>query len=97
MKIFDDSIAVGKRGFNRATENDGGWTDGEVGTPWGFVSVYAQGNSRGDNFSRLDFIWSGRLYMRNFPGTRFSKRGLKTKALQFAQEIASQSAPQGGE
>ena len=37
--------------------------------------------------SRLDFAWNGRLYMRSF-NKRYTTRGLKTLAYEFAQEIA---------
>lgn len=88
MKETDDSMAVGKAGYSRV---NGGkeWTDGEVATPWGFVVVYAQGDEQHYHHSRLDFIHRGRLYIRNFSGKRYTPRGLKTKAMQFAREIAS--------
>ena len=88
MKIFDDSMKVQKDGFSR-TEDRGGWTDGEIVTPWGIVSVYAQGDAENANHTRLDFVHAGRLHMRNFHGKRYSRRGIKTKAMQFAKEIAT--------
>lgn len=88
MEFFDDSMKVQKDGFSR-TEDRENWTDGEVVTPWGIVSVYAQGDENTTKHTRLDFVWGGRLHMRNFSGKRYSKRGIKTKAMQFAKDIAS--------
>lgn len=85
--VFDDSIGVGKTGYNRTEERKEGWLDGEVATPWGFVVVYAQGDDKHTHVTRLDFIHNGRQYMRTYNGKRFTKRGVKTKAMQFAREI----------
>lgn len=87
MKIFDDKISVGKTGLNRTENRNEGWVDGEVATPFGFVCCYAQGDDNHFYHTRLDFIHKGVMYMRNFSGKRYTKRGLKTKAMQFAREI----------
>jgi hypothetical protein len=89
MKIIDANWVVGKQGYNRTEERREGWLDGEVATPWGFVVCYAQGSEKHRHHTRLDFIHNGRLYSRNFSGKRFTKRGIKTKAMKFAKEIAS--------
>lgn len=88
MEIYDDSMSIGKRGFSRIEVRKEGWTDGEIATPWGFVSVYAQGGENHFYHTRLDFICKGRLYMRNFSGKRYTPRGITTKAMRFAKEIA---------
>lgn len=88
MKQTDDSMKLGKRGYGRINTKNG-YTDGEVLTPVGIVSVYAQGDDQNVPHTRLDFVFDGRLYMRNFIGKRYSPRGLVTKALEFADEIAS--------
>lgn len=89
MKHNDDSMSLARRGYGRINVHKDGWTDGEVVTPFGIVSVYAQGDDENRPHTRLDFAWDGRLYMRNFDGRRYSPRGLVTKAMQFASEIAS--------
>lgn len=86
--VFNDSIKVNKNGFSRTEERKEGWMDGEVATPWGFVSIYAQGDDTHSHVTRLDFIHNGRQYIRTFSGKRFTKHGVKTKAMQFAKEIA---------
>lgn len=88
MKIFNDSFSVGKTGFNRTQDRSHGWLDGEIATPWGFVIVYAQGDDNNEYLTRLDFIHKGRQYVRSFRGKRFTQRGVKTKAMQFARELA---------
>lgn len=85
-EIFDDSMTV-NRAFSRIEVRKEGWTDGEVLTPHGIVSVYAQGDDDHRPHTRLDFVHNGRLYMRNYPGKRYSPRGLVTKAREFAEEI----------
>jgi hypothetical protein len=89
MTILDDDYSVEKTGFSRTEERREGWLDGEVATPWGFVVCYAQGDKNNVNHTRLDFIHDGRLYTRSFLNKRFTQRGIKTKAMQFAKEIAS--------
>lgn len=89
MKINNDSMSVGT-GFSRI-EDRGWWLDGEVATDYGFVTVYAQGDSNNFAYSRLDFIANGRLYMRTFD-KRYTARGLAMKARQFAREIVESSA-----
>jgi hypothetical protein len=87
MDIYDDSMSFDKHGFSRIEVRKEGWTDGEVATPWGFVSVYAQGDDNHYYHTRLDFIHNGRLYMRNFSGKRYTPRVIKTKAMRFAKEM----------
>lgn len=92
MKTFDDQYKIPNRGYNRSEERREGWLDGEVATPWGFVCVYAQGNEFHSHHSRLDFIHNGVQYIRHFSGKRFTKRGIKTKAMQFAKEIVERNS-----
>lgn len=89
MKQFDDSMSLQKRGYGRVVVRREGWTDGEVLTPYGIVTVYAQGDAENSPHTRLDFVWDGRLYMRNFDGKRYTARALVTKAMEFATEIAA--------
>lgn len=92
--IFDDSMKLDRRpSGSRVTEREEGWTEGVVSTVHGFVSVYAQGGEDSTYASRLDFIWRGRLYMRNYSKQRLSKRGLVTAADRFAHEIAAAAPP----
>jgi hypothetical protein len=86
--IFDESMALDKRpSGSRISTHPNGWTDGAVSTVYGFVLVYAQGDAEHFHASRLDFIWHGRLYMRNFSKRRLSARGLVTAANRFAHEV----------
>ena len=83
MEIYNDSFSL-KKPFGRIKEHLKGWTYGEVVTPNGIVSVYAQAN----NFylTRLDFVFKNRLYIRSFK-RRYSHRGIITKANLFTKEI----------
>lgn len=86
-KRFDDSIAVSAP-FSRIRRRDtrdgvGSWWDGEVVTPQGIVSVYSD-----ERYTRLDFVYGGRLYMRNDRGGKRTERGLAILAGRFAREIA---------
>ena len=91
MKQHDDSMQLGKRGYGRI-DTTKGYADGEVLTPFGIVSVYAQGDQQNAPHTRLHFVWYGRLHMRSFSGKRYSPRGIVTKAMEFAREIASPNA-----
>jgi len=88
MKVFNNNWSVGKYGYNQTQERKEGWLEGLVYTPQGFVRVYAQGDEKHYHITRLDFIREGRCYVRTFRGKRYTKRGVKTKAMQFAKEIA---------
>ena len=78
MEVFDYSMKVPKQGFSRTEERDG-WTDGEIVTPWGIVSVYAQGDDEYTHHTRLDFVHGGRLHIRNFSGKRYTDSGRKSE------------------
>jgi hypothetical protein len=90
MKVSQSDFAVGASGSGliRTKRGEDGWTEGVVPTRHGFVSVYAQGDAQYSHHTRLDFIWAGRWYQRNFCGKRYSHRGLVTVAVRFAKEIA---------
>lgn len=92
MQIEDDQCSL-KKPLGRVTERNvasgRGWTEGVVATPYGFVYVYAQGSATDVKHTRLDFCFGGRLYMRNFLKTKYSPRGLVTKAAEFAKEISN--------
>lgn len=86
MKIFDDSLKINKcEGI--ISRNPKGWSEGDVLTPNGIVSVYAQGDSECDHLTRLRFIRNGRIYFRTFIGKKYSNKGIVTKAKQFVDEI----------
>jgi|GEM_PF-2930169 len=100
MKMYDDSISVGSV-HSQVKLNPNGWTDGCVLTPHGIVYTYAQGDDTNVDHTRLDFVYAGRLYMRNFSGKRYSPRGIVTIAKRFAKEITENGRverhpPQGG-
>lgn len=84
MEITNDHVSIGK-GFGRIRHNQFGWLDGEVVTPHGIVSVYAQGDNENFSMTRLDFAHRGFLYMRTFD-KRYTSRGIVTKAKQFAKD-----------
>ena len=92
-KYLDDSVSIMPRGFSRLEDRTTPisrkkWIDGEVCTPYGIVTCMAQGHDgEAPKFTRLDFCFNGRLYMRSFRGKSFSKRGIKTKAYEFAKEV----------
>ncbi|MFZ5698760.1 MAG: hypothetical protein ACOY9J_08630 [Pseudomonadota bacterium] len=92
MKVYDDTLAV-SRAYSRISVRNEGWTEGTVLTPHGIVIVYAHGDESHSHHSRLDFIWCGRLYMRNFSGKRYSPRGLARKAREFAETVAKTARP----
>jgi len=89
MRIDEYDYKVNNNFGNHTEERKGGWLDGEVSTPWGYVICYAQGSEHEFHCSTLRFIHNGRCYVRNFHGKRYTTRGIKTKAMQFAKEIAT--------
>lgn len=92
MKTYDDTMAV-SRAYSCISVRKEGWTEGTVKTPHGIVCVYAQGDDTHSDHSRLDFVWCGRLYMRNFSGKRYTPRGLARKAREFAETVAKNAKP----
>ena len=98
IRFYDSSWPTG-RGYSiierRQYTTLGGecleWTDGEVITPDGIVTVLAQNNP---DLSRLDYVFEGRVYSRSYR-KRYSSRGLVTKAKQFAREIAEGRGGEG--
>lgn len=85
MTIFDDKMAI-KKPYGRIKTSPDGWLDGEVVTPQGIVTVYAQGDEVADHYTRLDFVFDQTHYMRTFD-KRYTSRGIITKATQFVNEI----------
>lgn len=83
--MYEDSMSI-RKPFGRLHNNESGWTDGEVVTPYGIVSVYAQGDKENWHLTRLDFAHKNRMYIRSFR-KRYTHRGIVTKANRFAQEI----------
>lgn len=81
MKVIDDGWAVGN-GYSVIHNRTDSWNDGVVFTPHGIVRVFFYGNSSG-----LDFAFRGRVHRRTFEGKRYTRRGIVTKAKQFAKEI----------
>jgi hypothetical protein len=88
-KFKDDSVSLSGRAVNRITRDPRGWIEGPVLTPDGIVHCYAQGDEQNENHTRLDFVWQGRLYMRQFPKVRMTARGMATAAGRFAREVAN--------
>ena len=90
-RISDESMSL-QRPCSRLHDRKeyGGWTEGDILTRDGIVSVYAQGGDGNEKHTRLDFALNGRLYMRHFHRKRYSHRGLVTIAARFAAEIVSQ-------
>lgn len=87
VEYYDHEMRVEPRGFNRSKELKEGWTEGDVVTPFGIVSVYAQGDDIHSHITRLDFVFNGRLHLRTYR-KRYTVRGIKTKAYEFAKEVA---------
>lgn len=86
-KVYDESMSLRGSLVSRIKITPEGWTDGEVLTPHGIVSVYAQGDDLHHYSSRLDYVVNGRLHMRNFNNVRLTPRGLATAARKFAAEV----------
>lgn len=88
---YKDCVSVGD-GFVRLDKQYGesDCVTGEVGTLYGFVTVYQQGRHTGeDSFLRLDFIWNKRVHYWTW-NRAFSQRYIKTLAKRMALEIACQ-------
>ena len=93
MKLTTDSMALCGRTIGRVTTertNSGDYNDGCVVTPYGIVSVYAQGGGNSFPHTRLDFGLGGRLYMEQ-RNVRLTKRGLATAAKRFAKRITEEA------
>ena len=86
MEVFDSKFSL-KKPYGRIEEHIKGWDHGEVVTPCGIVSVYAQGDDENFYMTRLDFAHNNVQYSRSFHGKRYSHRGIVTKANQFAKHI----------
>ena len=90
----DQNWAVGKRGYLNWTPGTrrNGWDQGDLYSPYGIVSVYAQGDDRFKPHTRLDFVKDGRCYTRSFD-RRYSRRYCKTLALRFAKQMTEFADP----
>lgn len=87
-KITFDVLS-NQRPFGRFHNHDtaiGFYMTGVVGSPLGFVTVYAE-NGRNEH-TRFDFIHNRRLYMQTIYA-RFTERGVIAKAYQFARKVVS--------
>lgn len=88
MKIINTSSPITKYGYNLVNIRPrDGFTKGVVMTPWGIVDAYAQGDDKHRHNTSLIFIFDGRIHRRGFEGKRYTPRGIKTKAMQFAKEV----------
>lgn len=65
------------------------WDNGEVFTPYGIVSVYAQGDDLVSEHTHMDFIHKGRVYHRTWVRIRLTARGMTRAATCFAREIST--------
>lgn len=83
--MFDDVMAV-RSSWLRGGRREAMWMTAEVGTPWGFVTVYQQAGD--DPYVRLDFIWRGKLHMRSIRGRTFTDRGLTRLSRTLARSTA---------
>lgn len=83
MDVYEISFSL-KKPFGRIRLNPGGWDEGEVITPFGIVSVYAQGDENNVHHTAMDFAFNGRFYHKSFQKRRYSQRYMVTKANQFA-------------
>lgn len=91
MKSHNNSFAF-KKPFGRVEIRPEGWTDGDVVTYYGIVSVYAQGDEDSYYSTGLQFAYEGRLYGRTFL-KRYTPRGIVTKANEFVQDVIRDSLP----
>ena len=89
---YNDYSFAHKKPFGRLHEHEKGWTFGDIITPHGIVSVYAQGDSKNFQLTTLQFAINERLYFRRF-GKRYTPRGIVTKANEFAKGVIANNLP----
>lgn len=77
------------REIDSGVDSDGkkwGYSHGTVETVYGIVRVWTDFRKDRYKHSRLEIIRNGRQYVRTF-GKGYSRRGLVTKAAQFAHDV----------
>ena len=99
MKFNDDSFSLGNKPFGRietrrlyGDDPDVTYEIGDVITPRGVVSIYAQGDNLSFYTTQLQFAYENRLYSRVFE-KRYSPRGIVTKANQFTKDVIHKNLP----
>jgi len=86
MDVFDDSKKISKS-FSHVRIDPKGWTKGNIFTPSGIVSTYAQGDNDSFHMTKLEFVHKNRMHIRTFMGKRYSPRAIVTKANQFVSDV----------
>lgn len=84
----DDVSKVIGKGFTRWHAQQDGYIQGVKVTPHGIVDIYCQDADGYLAITRLDFVWKGVLYMRNWEQC-FSKKKVAQLCNEFAKEIAN--------
>ena len=88
VRIHDDSFAV-NRSYSVIWDRDDNYSEGTIVTAVGIVKVRSQ--SGRNTYTRLDFVWLGRHYIRRY-NTRYTHRGLVRKANRFIIDIIMRKA-----
>jgi hypothetical protein len=89
---FDDTSKVSGHGFTRWNPFIDNYDSGLKITPHGIVDITCEKPGpefKYSEYTRLDFVYKGRLYMRNFRGQSFNRKKLAQLANEFAREIAN--------
>lgn len=84
-KQFDDSVSLSETVGRLITMDV--YIRGPVLTPRGIVLVHMMTKNP---VARFEFVWQGRLYMRNIH-RGYTAKGLARKARQFADEVVGRA------
>ena len=85
IKIQEYDYSIGN-GYSSVRDRKEGWTEGNVLTPQGIVTVYAQGDKNEFHHTSLEMVVDGRVYHRQW-NKRYTKRGIARKAREFARDL----------
>lgn len=88
QKYRDDESKVYGKGFTRWGSEQNGYQTGTRITTHGIVDIYTQYGDGWDKYTRIDFVWKGRMYMRNFDEP-LSKKKIAQLSNEFAHEIVN--------
>lgn len=84
-KYFDDGFSVGD-GYTNWEPGLKDYESGLSATPWGYVSIYIQGDHNYTAATVFRFVFNGRNHTRSYQ-KRFTRLGAARKAKDFAREI----------
>lgn len=89
MKETRRTVVSNLSRFNthKLDHNGATYLSGVVGTYYGFVWCFTEGDEQFPSLTRLEFIWHGNGYIREVP-RRMTVRGMMLMSHKFAKEIA---------